>query len=79
MKKILICFASFLTLLLFAVAMHENVSSDFFDKPLEVLADGESGTRYYQTMGYCDGVLTYACSTSYTSEYCRLAACYLNY
>jgi len=42
--------------------------------PLEALSECESGV-YYQSMGYCNNVLTWMCTTEPTSEHCRRYAC----
>lgn len=33
------------------------------------------GVKCYQTMGYCQGVLTYKCTPDATAENCRLFVC----
>ena len=63
--------SSYVTYRVFST-MHDSKLAD----SVEALMNDEDNTnQYYQTMGYCDGVLTYACKVSYTSEACRRRQC----
>lgn len=50
-----------------------NDLSDLALANVEALAEGESGSTRYQTMGSCSmwGGITYKCTTNYTAERCR--------
>ncbi len=43
--------------------------------PTEEYGVNFSSSSCYQTMGYCDGTLTYKCTKFATSEYCRIYFC----
>ncbi len=67
-KKLLNCAVGLLLLLNFSAiyaiaAAPKDAEAPLFTGPC------------YQTMGYCNGVLTYKCQKSYTSERCRMYYC----
>lgn len=68
-----------LVLLSFVVtlkALNSNGMAFIMQSDVEALSQTESGDIiYYQSMGYCDGVLTYKCIKSYTAERCRIYVC----
>lgn len=81
MKKIIVLtfvVCSTLLLLSFVVtlkALNSNDMAFIMQSDVEALSQTESGDIYYQSMGYCNGVLTYKCIKSYTAERCRIYVC----
>lgn len=74
MKKKIIGITIFCSFVIMG-AVSSSVAS--YDKPS--LPGDDNGTTYYQTMRYCSGRLTYACTTVSLAESCRRYACLTSY
>lgn len=75
-KKLFSLTAATVVIFTIAASTYKNSNkvelSDLTLSNVEALASGESGTKRYQTMGYCTpSRMDYMCTSTYTAESCR--------
>jgi len=56
-------------------AINSTQNTVMASSPEALSASETDVSKLYQSMGYCDGILTFKCITPYTSEKCRRWVC----